>query len=423
VAEPKVIPDDLLRQIIGVGQVDLLVGLPTHEHAGTIAEIIAAVRSCLSTNYPRLRTAVLHLDRASSDETPLAAAQAWEAWRAQAGKGLRTTHLMAAAAGTGDGDGDVIRTILACGDLLQAGVVAVVDPDVEPGAIADVAGLASLVINDGRDFASPVYTRGPTDGLLVTQFVRPLIQTVYARRLAEPLAPMFACSGRLAAHCTQAAWNATPSQRATRIWVTTEALAGPFAVGQYARGPRRAQRGRGSQSLQEVFPAVVLSTFASIEAHADAWVSRGEIDEVPVSGRPDSAPEDPPTSASTRPTSSFAQDVVNLAEILGHILAPETLSAVQAASADTAEPTYPDALWAETVADFLDAFHRSVMLREHIVQALMPLYRARIAAFLGGSVGPSTAVETAAMSLAAHFEHTRPRIVQRWTHQHEVQHG
>ena len=40
-AEESFLTDDFLRQLINVGEVDILVGLPTHNNAKTIGSIVA----------------------------------------------------------------------------------------------------------------------------------------------------------------------------------------------------------------------------------------------------------------------------------------------------------------------------------------------------------------------------------------------
>lgn len=423
-ADRGVIPDALLRQIIGVGQVDLLVGLETCDHARTVGAVVGAVRALLYTFYSRLRVALLHVDRASSDATPSAALDAWNAdGRARGTQGLRTTHYMTATADR-QPDGDIVRIVLGSADLLQARAVIVVDADVEPVSPGEMAALLAPVWDGESDVVAPAYARGASDGLLLTQLVRPLTRAVFARRLAEPLLPTFACSGGFAAHCAQAAWGMSAEQRATRYWVAAEALIGPFHVRQRAAGPRKVQRGRPQPTLPDVFTPLVASVFACIEGHAEVWLARGEAEDVPLVGAHAAPPDSRPSGDASGLLQSFAEDIRNLDEVLQGILESSTLAAVQAASREPDGPDYPEALWVATVADFLGAFHHGVMRRDHIVQALLPLYRARAGAFLQAHARESAAaVEIALESIGARFESARPGIVQRWTHQREVQHG
>ena len=62
--------DALLRQLIAVGQVDVLVGLPTLNNAATIVDVVRAIHVCFTRDFPRLRTVMINSDGGSTDGTP-----------------------------------------------------------------------------------------------------------------------------------------------------------------------------------------------------------------------------------------------------------------------------------------------------------------------------------------------------------------
>src|SRR4249920_2727799 len=62
--------DALLRQLMAVGQVDILVALPTLNHAATIVDVVRAVHVCFTRDFPRLRTVMINVDGGSTDGTP-----------------------------------------------------------------------------------------------------------------------------------------------------------------------------------------------------------------------------------------------------------------------------------------------------------------------------------------------------------------
>jgi hypothetical protein len=68
------------------------------------------------------------------------------------------------------------------------------------------------------------------------------------------------------------------------------------------------------------------------------------------------------------------------------------------------------------VNDFLIAHHRGVMRREHIAQALMPLYLGRAGSFLLQHAAREPApVAEALESLCLEFERVKPDVVARWS--------
>src|SRR4029079_785341 len=62
--------DVLLRQLMAVGQVDVLVGLPTLNNASTIVDIVRAIHVSFTRDFPRLRTVMINSDGGSTDGTP-----------------------------------------------------------------------------------------------------------------------------------------------------------------------------------------------------------------------------------------------------------------------------------------------------------------------------------------------------------------
>jgi len=69
-ADDSILTDEFLRQLINVGEVDILVGLPTHNNAKTIAPIVATIQAGLLTYFPRDRAAIINADGGSQDGTP-----------------------------------------------------------------------------------------------------------------------------------------------------------------------------------------------------------------------------------------------------------------------------------------------------------------------------------------------------------------
>src|SRR5580698_1083779 len=62
--------DDFLRQLINVGEVDILVGLPTHNNAKTIGSIVQTIQNGILQAFPRERAVIINVDGGSHDGTP-----------------------------------------------------------------------------------------------------------------------------------------------------------------------------------------------------------------------------------------------------------------------------------------------------------------------------------------------------------------
>ncbi len=69
-AEETFLTDDFLRQLINVGEVDILVGLPTHNNAKTIGAIVQTIQGGILRWFPRERAVIINADGGSRDGTP-----------------------------------------------------------------------------------------------------------------------------------------------------------------------------------------------------------------------------------------------------------------------------------------------------------------------------------------------------------------
>ncbi len=80
----------------------------------------------------------------------------------------------------------------------------------------------------------------------------------------------------------------------------------------------------------------------------------------------------------------FRSGVAELEPVLKSILSPPTLAELQriAALPEEDDFCYGDELWARTIYEFAASYHKAVISRDHIVQALAPLYRGRAFTFL-----------------------------------------
>ena len=68
-ADESLLSEDLLRQLMSVGEADLLVAIPTHNNEATIGQTIQAIEDSYQQNFVRDRVAILAVDGGSSDQT------------------------------------------------------------------------------------------------------------------------------------------------------------------------------------------------------------------------------------------------------------------------------------------------------------------------------------------------------------------
>src|SRR6187401_460617 len=210
VDRPSILSDALLRHLMAVGQVDILVGLPTLNNAATVDAVARAIHVCFTRDYPRLRTVLINSDAGSTDGTPerIRDAALSEEDVVQTSHALRTMHRVVTPYHGLPGKHTALRALFAAAELTQAKALVVIDPAGPATTAARVTELIEPVIRGKAEFLTPRFRRHPRDGALITQLVRPLVRSVYGVGLDEPLGAEFACSRRFAAHCLdQSIWS------------------------------------------------------------------------------------------------------------------------------------------------------------------------------------------------------------------------
>ena len=180
--------DAFLRHLMAVGQVDILVGLPTLDNATRIIDVCAPFTSPSCVIF-RGCDGNDQSDGGSTDGTPdlIRAASLTEADTVQTSHSLRTLHRVIAPYHGLPGKLMGLRTIFAAAALTQANVLVIVDPNGPVTSPAQVTELVTPIASSEVEFLTPRYRRHPADGPLVTQLVRPLVRAVYGVALDEPL--------------------------------------------------------------------------------------------------------------------------------------------------------------------------------------------------------------------------------------------
>src|SRR5258706_4155884 len=291
--DESTLSDALLRQLMAVGHVDILVGLPTLNNAPTIVDVVRAVHVTFTRDFPRLRTVLINADGGSTDGTPelIRAASFTDVDVVQTSYSLRTAHRVVAPYHGMPGKHTALRTLFAAGELARASIIVVVDPSGPATTAERVTELIGPILRSDVDFLAPRFRRHPREGVLITQLIRPLMRALYGVALDEPLGAEFACSGRFASHCLeQDIWDREAAKFAIDLWVRAEAVAGRFAVGQIWRPA--ITTARAHTTLREVVHQVVVSAIESLVAHESFWLKVAGVAELRTWGSdPNAIPE------------------------------------------------------------------------------------------------------------------------------------
>jgi glycosyltransferase involved in cell wall biosynthesis len=418
VAEESVLTDDFLRQLINVGEVDILVGVPTHNNAKTIGAIAETIQAGILTFFPRERAAIINVDGGSRDGTPeLVASAAIDDARPNAKMyTLRTFHSISTQYASSPARGTALHTIMAAAELLRAKACAVISPESTQITNDWLATLLRPVYTEDFDLVLPTYSRHRFDGILLTNLLYPMTRALYGLKIREPFALDYAFSGRLGSQfLTQNAWHEETAQAGSETQLTLAAIAGEYRICQSFLGTKeRAER--HSADLVPAMRQTVGALFSSLETNFSLWSARTGSQTIPTTGEERKFSLEPLRINRKRLREMFSTGVAELESIFQSILSPATLAELQSIARTEDVPfRYSAELWVKTIYEFAAAYHKSVISRDHIIQALAPLFRGRALTFLAENInGSADDVENNIENLCLEFERTKPYLLEIW---------
>lgn len=426
-ADDPLLSDELLGELVAVGEVDILVGVTTFNSAATIRQVVEAIQEAFVRYFPRQRTALVAADAGSRDDTLKLlsdTAPGGSPTMVSAGA-LRTLQRIVAPYHGVPGRGTALRTIFAAAELARAKACAVVGGDAGGLTPEWIERLVRPVVRDGFDFVAPLYRRDPFDGLLLRNLVYPAVRGLYGARVREPVSDEYGVSARVAGHLIDhPVWNTELGRVGIDLWLTAAAAAGGFRLCETVLGPRRSAAPATGASVVDVVQQVVGSLFACLEMHAEYWTAAHPAPSVPILGAAEEAEPEAPAVNPAQMVERFRIGVTELGDVLRDILTPETCAAVTALAADGGDGRrggggdgvrFPDDLWARTVYDLAASYHHQAMHKGHLLQAMTPLYLGRAASFvLEHREQPRAEVDGAVEELCVAFEREKPYLLERW---------
>jgi hypothetical protein len=412
-----ILSDELLSELMAVGQVDVLVGLPTLNHSDSVGAAVRAAHLAFNRELSRERTVLLNVDGGSTDGTPdiVRDASIVDRETLLASHSLRTRHRISAPYHGVPGKATALRVVFAAADLLQARALVVLDPEIASVSAESVTALARPALAAGADFVSPAYARHPLEGLLVTQVVRPLFRGAFGLALQEPLAGEFGCSSRFAARCLdEPVWESDDLRLAADLWLSGMAASDGMTVAEAGLGPRRLTP-RPRPAVATLVPQILDALFTCLRLQEGRWTVRSRpVPMTRVATPRDSA--EPATVDVEGYALLFREGLSALSDLLKHALRPTTLEALESAAAVDGVPPLPDELWTSVLLELAAAHRHGSTSRDHLVRAAVPLYLGRAASFAAEVAGVDRQTADRRLeALCVQLERSRDELVALWT--------
>lgn len=418
VPPPVALTPETESRVKDVGDVEILVGIPSYNNADTIGHVVRAVSAGLAKYFPGRRAVLINSDGGSSDGTPDVVTRAVVDFGALliSDQQSRLQKIITPYHGI-PGKGSAFRTIFEIARRVNAKACAVVDSDLRSITPEWIELLLRPILDENYDYVAPYYLRHKYDGTITNSIVYPLTRTLYGQRIRQPIGGDFGFSGRLTDHyLDQHVWESDVARFGIDIWMTTEAIASGARVCQSFLGAKIHNPKDPASDLAAMLMQVLGAVFALMEEHHGVWSHVRESKPVKLFGFQYEVGVEPVNVNVDRMIASFQQGLADLAPIweqaLGHEIVAE-LKPFQKATA--AEFRIPDDLWVRVIFEAAMAYQARLMPREHLLKALTPLYLGRIATFVLETQGLTTVeAEGRIEQLCLAYESKKSYLVERW---------
>ncbi len=416
------------EQCPDVHQADLLVALPSFNHASTIGSVLKAIVAGLQASFADASILIVNADVGSQDGTPEIVKQTLGNLFPVAliqplgeGRSASSFALSRVSYSGMPGREEAFRSFFMLTQRLQAKACVVIDANMRSVTAEWMSLLAKPVLESGADYVAPVFHRPRYEGSLTNNLIAPLTRALYGKRVGCQIGGGYGFSQRMASALfhKKFLWEGEAARFAIDSWLTTVAVAEGFQVWQARLGAKVQDQKAGAADVATSLVQAVGASYHYMEHYQDVWEKPTGSIAVPEVGKPmDVKVESAPIHVE-RMMKGFRQGVRDLLPIWEVILAPETLAGVLGLGLkDDEDFRFPLAMWVQTVYDFAVAYHEKVIHREHLLRSLMPLYLGRTASVVletaGG--GPEQVQHTVEQGCQT-FEAMKPYLVDRWRFQ------
>jgi hypothetical protein len=414
-----VLTPEALRAAQAMGSVDIVVGIPSFNNAGTIGHVVDATHAGLAKYFPTRRTLIVNSDGGSSDGTTdvVTALRMPPAEVLLIAHPLFPVHRLSFPYHGIPGKGSAFRCIFEFARVLGASACAVVDSDLRSINPEWVHLLLAPVVEHRFDYVAPFYFRHKYDGTITNNIVYPLTRALYGQRVRQPIGGDFGLSAGLVKHyLSQDVWDTDVARFGIDIWMTTTAICDGFKVGQAYLGTKLHDPKDPGTDLSSMLVQVLGTVFSLMEQHERTWLGRTGSVPTPLLGFQFAVGVEPLSVDVPRMIARFRAGTENLAGVWSAILDGADLARLRALARCGADRfCLPDDLWVRIVYGMAAAYHHRVIDRQHLIRSTLPLYLARVASFVTEAADMNEkAVEDRLEGLCLEFEATKPYLVERW---------
>lgn len=418
-ADKDSLPPDIAQAVAQYGGAEIVIGLPSYNHAANLGALAACIRQGVQDGLPGKKALLVNADCGSTDGSMGQVAAALEG----SGDGLGLVQAVVPAQSRDmpyhgiPGKADGLHLILRVAKAAGARACLMLSPDLASASPDWVGSLCRPILEQGFDLVVPIYARHKFDGAITNAIVRPLVRALYGRFMRQPMGGEYAFSTTLIERYLGGnIWGTDLARIGIDIWTTTQAICGGSKLCQVHLGQKQQVLSGTPPDLGTVLTHVLGSLFEDLARNAAVWQRIRGAQPIPVFGTSSNGVPSAVSFDVHKLVDSFRIGLRNLLELWSVVLPPATLLDLKRVAARTPESfAIADDVWARLVFDFALGYRMRSLNRNHLLGSFLPLYNGWLASFGREMQDASNAEsERRLEQLCQAYEVQKPYLISRW---------
>jgi glycosyltransferase involved in cell wall biosynthesis len=400
------IRDETLEKLKAIGDVDVLIGIPSLRCEETIGFVIGAAAFGLKKYYPDKKALILVSDGGSTDETREVALSI------DTGKIPKIVAIYRGAAGKGT----AFRQILEAAVTLNAKAIAIFESDHKSIAPEWTRNILEPILSDRFDFVAPAYKRYKFDAMITGTIAYNLTRAIYGANIRQPIGGDWGIGLAFARFLISlGSWEGDIAKYGVDVWITTRAIVYNFRAAQ-ARLGAKIRRDKDPNDLSAAFYQVVGAIFSLMIADGEYWINVKETREIEVCGEYVGVEPSPFPVDKSALIDYFKSGFATFGALWREFLDAEAYAALEKLTTrrDNEPFDLPIDIWVKIVYRYAWQYSRQERQRNKFLSSLIPIYNARIASLIDALSDDAIDADAYFEAQAQAFERAKPELVALW---------
>ena len=348
-----------------MGEIDILVGIPSYNNENTIGFVVEQVDKGLRKYFPKKKALIVDSDGKSRDNTK----KAFESVE------TKTEKCFVHYKNPIPGKGSAFKEIWEIGLEARAKQFVVVDSDLRSIRPEWIKKMVSPLGN-GADYCMPYYSRHKYDGTITNQICFPLVYGLFCHNLRQPIGGDFSFSARLASFWVkQPVWESDVARFGIDIFMTSNAILNGFEVKQVFLGSKVHDAKDPAAALKPMFEQVVGTVFGIAQQQKEKWVKLNAVKQVPVLEKEGFVEPQELQVNKEKMQENFLMAKKKQQVAWSEVLSKEVFNTVD----EMKIPEIGPELWNKIVFDCIASFKGNA---DKVIEALIPLWLGRNYSFI-----------------------------------------